>query len=935
MKIKRLEIYGYGKWVNQSFDIDAQLQIFYGPNETGKSTIQSFIKSILFGFPDKRRRKFQQNRYEPRHGESYGGRILLSETPYGEIWVERTAKFLTIQTKEGQVLEDSVLKEILGGLDENVFDYFYAFNLNNLQELANIGSEDLNDFFLSIGTLGSDKFLAVAKQFEKDTDELYKRQGTNPKLNQLLTEFEVLQRQVQQIKQKHQRYSYLLSQQQAENSAINQLNESIKDIEHKVRNLDQLINRYEIHLKDLVVQRKLDQLIYTEIPEEAPTEVDAALRDNRESEKKLAEYRERIRNIDEELTQLTRYTWAKNRQQDRKEWQSATEEIKQVQTQIEQLQRQIHEAEEMLDHLAKQGQFYPEKIVQGEEYDRAIDRGLTIQGNKDQIQEENESIRSERKFLLEQRKAYQNNAAIARQQVAQLENQRVNDEEQLIQQTQLSHYLPGFIILLAGVSYVFYQFIQGQSLSSLFVIVAVLLAMVGLGQMIYIYLKHRNLVQSFQNNPIHQKIIDLHEQELQFVEQGKAFGLEINDREMKMEQLQEDLAKLMKEQQSWLSSMGFYPTADPEIVLKANPVKHYLETKVRYEKLLTEEAEQQARISAWVELIKPLLTRFPFEQTERIRPLIRHVEEVEASLIQTMQRANALEDRRKLTTHSVESEEEAIKQRSQLIQNYLDQASAKDVIDFKQKINTNKEIEDLQAKHQLFAEQTQDYAQELAKIQNRQELSEQLEQQQQMLQRAKENLTPHMHQLANVMVEINRLQEDGSYEELSQQIENKKAKIRDVIIEWGQKHIATALIYDTLRYGMENPLPEMNEKVNELFYKLSGGRYTQVKINKNSIKVKQFSDILFEPHELSQGTLEQLYVALRLAFVESAKQMVSMPIIIDDAFVNFDEQRRQSMYQVLKEMSERHQILFFTFDQLAIDIFEPDHEIDLEELDQA
>lgn len=78
-----------------------------------------------------------------------------------------------------------------------------------------------------------------------------------------------------------------------------------------MRNLDQLINRYEIHLKDLVVQRKLDQLIYTEIPEEAPTEVDAALRDNRESEKKLAEYRERIRNIDEELTQLTRYTWAK------------------------------------------------------------------------------------------------------------------------------------------------------------------------------------------------------------------------------------------------------------------------------------------------------------------------------------------------------------------------------------------------------------------------------------------------------------------------------------------------------------------------------------------------------------------------------------------------------------------------------------------------
>ena len=30
MKIKRLEIYGYGKWVNQTFDINDHLQLFYG-----------------------------------------------------------------------------------------------------------------------------------------------------------------------------------------------------------------------------------------------------------------------------------------------------------------------------------------------------------------------------------------------------------------------------------------------------------------------------------------------------------------------------------------------------------------------------------------------------------------------------------------------------------------------------------------------------------------------------------------------------------------------------------------------------------------------------------------------------------------------------------------------------------------------------------------
>ena len=929
MKIKRIEIYGYGKWVNQNFEIDPQLQIFYGPNEIGKSTIQSFIKSILFGFPDKRKRKQQQNRFEPRNSEVYGGRILLTETEYGDLWVERTAKFLTIQTIDGQVLEDSVLKKIMGGLDENVFDYFYGFNLSNLQELANIGAEDLNDFFLSIGTLGSDKFLEVARQFEKETDDLYKKQGTNPKLNQLLTEYDVLQHQLQQIKLKHQRYDYLIRQKDAHTASIDQLNQTISELEDQIRKSDLLINRYEIYIRNLVVRRKMEQLVYTEIPEQAPDELNAALRDNRESEKKLAEYRERNRNIDADLKQLTRLTWAKNRESDRQKWKVATEEIKQVQTKIEQIQRQIVDAQEMLEHLAEQGQFYPEKILRGEDYDTAIDKGLVIQGNKAQIILEMEGVQSERKYLLDQRKNYQNNAALTRQHIAKLENQRVNDEEQLIQQTQLSHYLIGFLLSITSFGVGLTQLMQGRLITDYLVMGAGFIFVVGLILMMNVFIRHRNLIKDFNQNPIHQKIRDLHYQEEQLNQNSKDLGIDINDRELNIEQLQEDFDLLMNEQQAWFGEMGFYPTADPELILKSNSVKHYFETQKRYLQLENEHQEFQAKIDQWKELLEPLFERFP-SQSQDIRYLIRHVEETETSLIQTLQRANALEDRRQMTNQAIEDENQAIADRNQRIQEILTASQSVDLIEFNQKILINKEIKELEEKHKLFDEQIQGYKEELKQIINRQELSDRVKEYQLGLSRAKENLTPHMHQLANVMVEIDQLQEDGSYENLSQQLENKKAKIIDHVIEWGQKKIATELIYDTLRYGMENPLPEMNEKVNDIFRCLSGGRYTQVIINKKSIKVKQFSDIMFEPHELSQGTIEQLYVALRLAFVESAKQMVSMPIIIDDAFVNFDEHRRKSMYEVLKEMSHRHQILFFTFDQLAIDIFDTEKEINLE-----
>lgn len=124
----------------------------------------------------------------------------------------------------------------------------------------------------------------------------------------------------------------------------------------------------------------------------------------------------------------------------------------------------------------------------------------------------------------------------------------------------------------------------------------------------------------------------------------------------------------------------------------------------------------------------------------------------------------------------------------------------------------------------------------------------------------------------------------------------------------------------------------MNQLADEIFSTLTYGRYTQIKLNKTGLKVKQFSDILFEPYELSQGTLEQLYVALRLSFIENALQMINMPILIDDAFVNFDEIRKTSMYQVLERISKDNQILFFTFDQQAKESFIDSQRIDLDEI---
>ena len=66
--IKSLEIYGYGQFVQRKIELNQTLPKFMGKMKR-KSTIQSFIHSILFGFPTK---KEKEPRLEPRLGNQYG-----------------------------------------------------------------------------------------------------------------------------------------------------------------------------------------------------------------------------------------------------------------------------------------------------------------------------------------------------------------------------------------------------------------------------------------------------------------------------------------------------------------------------------------------------------------------------------------------------------------------------------------------------------------------------------------------------------------------------------------------------------------------------------------------------------------------------------------------------------------------------------------------
>jgi uncharacterized protein YhaN len=64
---------------------------------------------------------------------------------------------------------------------------------------------------------------------------------------------------------------------------------------------------------------------------------------------------------------------------------------------------------------------------------------------------------------------------------------------------------------------------------------------------------------------------------------------------------------------------------------------------------------------------------------------------------------------------------------------------------------------------------------------------------------------------------------------------------------------------------------------------------------------------------LSEGTRDQLYLALRLAALElHLDKSKAMPFVADDLFINFDDERSAAGLEALKELSTRTQVLFLS-----------------------
>ena len=270
-----------------------------------------------------------------------------------------------------------------------------------------------------------------------------------------------------------------------------------------------------------------------------------------------------------------------------------------------------------------------------------------------------------------------------------------------------------------------------------------------------------------------------------------------------------------------------------------------------------------------------------------------------------------------------ESEQQIkIKERLQLAKNEMDKMQAQIEMLNKSKEEKNAEIEKQKQEINSNIQEKMNKLKEEHKLENIEfncDISNKIENMKDELN--KNRLELHSLELDknNIMPKLERL---ASMEEQLQELNEKETMLnkQNTAIELAKEVLEIA--YTKMK---ENVTPKFTENLSKNIEKISDGKYKKVKVNdEEGIIVEKQNGEYISAEKLSVGTIEQLYLSLRFGAIKELSEE-SMPIILDEAFAYYDEERLKNILTYISKEYENNQIIIFTCTNREVEILDKEN----------
>ena len=167
-------------------------------------------------------------------------------------------------------------------------------------------------------------------------------------------------------------------------------------------------------------------------------------------------------------------------------------------------------------------------------------------------------------------------------------------------------------------------------------------------------------------------------------------------------------------------------------------------------------------------------------------------------------------------------------------------------------------------------------------------------------------------QLISLQTKAELLEEDKQVEALQMEADFERFEAQEAMKDWATQVYAAKWILKQLDEKVPTKVPLIVEEASRIFSRLTRGQYTKIHLSDTQAKVQQENGQWMEAFYLSKGALDQLYIAIRFAFIFQLAKKMKIPVLIDDGFVNFDRERLSIMIELIEELSRVTQVFYFT-----------------------
>lgn len=184
---------------------------------------------------------------------------------------------------------------------------------------------------------------------------------------------------------------------------------------------------------------------------------------------------------------------------------------------------------------------------------------------------------------------------------------------------------------------------------------------------------------------------------------------------------------------------------------------------------------------------------------------------------------------------------------------------------------------------------------------------------------------------SSLLVERGRLEKEmetlatGEHSSLlrAQRLELQE-ELRETAHQWAVATAALTLLREAQAVFEREKQPGVIRHAATFFQRITNGRYQEVQapLGKQQVMVRAALGTWKAPEQLSRGTQEQLYLALRFGLIRQFNdQETTLPVIVDDILVNFDPDRAARTAQAFGDLSRSNQVLVFTCHPHIRDLF--------------